>query len=122
MNKKIKIALIVIVVIAIIYFFIKIQPKNAKRNSIDNIYQKWSNIASAKNTTIDEQKIKVELDKLTDEDLRWLNNFTDKVTASQGVLDYLSLAGDIRTFKTIIAKTNLSAMVDAVVFANLIKN
>lgn len=122
MNKNLKIVLIVIVVIAIIYFFVKIQPKSARRNSIDALYKKWLNIASAKNTTIDEQKIKVELEKLTNEDLQWLSNFTDRVSASQGVLDYLSLAGEIKTFKTIMAKTNLSAMVDAIVFANLIKN
>ncbi len=122
MGKTVKIILIIVVIVAIVYYFVNIQPKNARKNLIDEIYQKWSAVASSKNKTIEEQKVKTELDKLTDEDLKWLNTFTDKVTASHGVLDYLALAGDVKVFKSIMAKTNISAMVDAIVFENLVKN
>ena len=65
MNKILKIVLVIVVIGVIVYFVMKMQPANIKKNLIDDIYQKWVDIAEKNSMVIPKELGKVVVEKPT---------------------------------------------------------
>jgi len=104
--------LLAIVIVAIIILVAGFLMQSQRQRLIDSVFAKWNTIASNKGKVIDEYKIKPELNRLTDEELIFLDRMSQLAVEKR----YLAMLGNLTETKRILQKTDLVNIASGLIF------
>lgn len=107
--KKILLAIVVVAIIILIAGFLM---QSQRQRLIDSVLAKWNTIAANKGKTIDVYKIRPELERLTDEELIFLDRMSQLAVEKR----YLDMLGNLTETKRILQKTDLLMIASGLIF------